>query len=278
MRTKLLTLVTLLLAAVACNFGQVATPEPLPGSISASATPAGQGSIMISATPIQLRVPASLATSASADTIDVVTDQTGAPWDVAPAHLQLTLQGYSVGTTSHVPQLFVYPADQYTAMNAAAAESIKRLKAVLANPSGSYDENSLPRVPFYNAGQVLAAQQRVLHFSGGSGVRFVTQYAQDISPINNGGLFYHFEGLSDNGKYYIVAVLPVNLPFLPPDNNPSPPLPPGGVPFPSSSASGSAFQDYYKQVAEKIEAAPAAQFSPALDALDTLIQSMTIGG
>ncbi len=278
MRTRLLPCVIFLLAAMACNFGQVATPEPLSPSVSASATPAVQAGITISATPIKLMIPPSLATGASADTIDVVTDQTGAPWDVAPAHLQRTLQGYSVGTSSHVPQLFVYPADQYAAMNAAAAESIKRLQAVLANPSGSYDENTLPRVPFYNAGQVLAAQQKVLHFSGGSGVRFITQYAQDISPINNGGLFYDFEGLSKDGKYYIVAVLPVNLPFLPVDNNPSSPLPSSGVPFPPSSASGSAFQEYYQQVAQKIEAAPAAQFDPALDALDALIDSMTIGG
>ncbi len=278
MRTKLLSFAILLLAAMACNFGQVATPEPFSGSVSATATPAAQAGITISATPIRLMIPPGLASGASADTIDVVTDQTGAPWDVAPAHLQLTLQGYTVGTTSHVPQLFVYPADQYAAMNTAAAESIKRLQTVLANPSGSYDENSLPRVPFYNAGQVLAAQQKILHFSGGSGMRFITQYAQDISPINNGGLFYHFEGLSDNGKYYIVAVLPVNLPFLPVDNNPSSTLPSGGVPFPPSSGPGSAFQEYYKQVAQKIEAAPAAQFGPALDALDALIDSMTIGG
>ncbi len=268
----------LFLAALACNFGQVATPELPSGSASASATPALQGAITISATPIQLIIPPGLATGASADTIDVVTDQTGAPWDVAPAHLQLTLQGYSVGTTSHVPQLFVYPTDQYAAMNAAAAESIKRLQTFLANPSGSYDENSLPRVPFYNAGQVLTAQHKVLHFSGGSGVRFITQYAQDISPINNGGLFYHFEGLTKDGKYYIIAVLPVNLPFLPADNNPNSSLPSGGVPFPESSGPGSAFQEYYKQVTQKIEAAPPTQFGPALDALDTLIRSMTIGG
>src|SRR5512142_1464788 len=176
----------LLLVILGCNLGRAPAPTPIASS---AASPAAPG-IPIAATPIRFSIPDALAAGATAETIDVVTDQTGAAWDIAPAHLQLTLQGYAIGSSFHVPQLFVYPAQQYASMNPAAAESLKRLQAVPANSGGSYDQASLPRVPFFNAGQAIAAQQKVIHFSGGSGVRFITQYAQDVSPINNSGLFY----------------------------------------------------------------------------------------
>jgi hypothetical protein len=209
-RSRLLLAADVLLAVMACNF--IRKPGAQPG-------------IPFFAAPIRIVIPAALASGASAETIDLVTDQTGAQWDVAPAHLRLTLQDYALQTTFHVPQLFVYPAQQYADLNPSAAESIKRLQAILANPSTTPTSDSLPRVPFLNAGQVLATQQKVLHFSGGSGVRFITQYAQGVSPINNSGLFYHFEGLSDDGRNYIVAILPVNLPFLAPDDNPGSTVP-----------------------------------------------------
>ncbi len=277
MRSKIIPIIIVLLAATACNLrgGSMAQSSPQPAMFS-TATPSMEGGIPVSATPIRLVIPSGLATGATADTIDVVTEQTGAPWDVAPAHLQLTLQGYSVEVSSHVAQIFVYPAQDYASLNPAAAESLKRLQSVIANPSGAYGNDSLPRIPFYNAGQVLAAQQKPIQFSSGTGIRFVTQYGQDVSPINNGGLFYSFHGLTADGKYYIIAVLPVNLPFLAADNNPNSPISSAGIPFPPAPASGATYQDYYNQVTKKIDATPANQFSPSLDVLDALVESIAV--
>jgi hypothetical protein len=272
MRARLLFPALIAATALACN---VVRPPAAPlGSPTAASVP--ESSLSITATPIRLVIPSGLAIGAMADTIDVVTDNTGAAWDVAPAHLQLSLQGYSVETSALVAQIFVYAAQQYAGMNPAAAESLKRLQTVLANPSAEYNKDTLPRVPFLNAAQVLAAQQKVIHFNGGSGVRFVTQDGQDVSPINNAGLFYHFEGLSDDGKYTIIAILPVNLPFLAPDNNPSSQIPPEGIAFPAPSASPEDYSNYYKQLAERINSAPVSQFSPSLDRLDSLIESITV--
>jgi hypothetical protein len=208
--------------------------------------------------------------------MDIVTEQTGASWEAGPAHLQITLQDYSLGSSFHVPQIFVYPAPDYAAENPAAADSLKRLQMILSNPGGQYTNDQYPHIPFFNAGQVFAAQEKTLSFNGGSGIRFVTQYAQDVSPINNGGVFYHFEGLSSDGKYYMIAILPVNLPFLPADNNPDSPVPSGGIAFPQNNAPGPDFDNYFKQVTGMINTAPSGQFSPPLNALDALIQSISI--
>jgi hypothetical protein len=240
----------------------------------AGGAPAHKG-IPIFASPIKLILPDGLASSATAETIDVATDQTGAPWDVAPAHLQLTLQGYPPNSSFHVPQIFVYPAQQYAAANQNAAESMKRLQDILSKPDAQYANDVLPIVPFFNAGQVFAAQEKVIQFNGGSGLRIATQYAQDVSPINNGGLFYHFEGLSSDGRFYIVAILPISLPYLAVDNNPDSSVPTGGIPFPRNNASGPGFDNYFKGVANLIDGSPADQFNPSLNTLDALIQSIT---
>jgi hypothetical protein len=245
---------------------------------SASTPPAAatniQSGIPFFASPIKLVIPNGLAGSANATNIDTVTDQDGTAWEVAPAHVLITLQGYLITNSFHVPQIFVYPASNYARANASAAMSIKQLQTVLSNPNGSYTPDQLPRVPFFHAGQVFAAQEKTLQFNGGSGVRFVTQYAQDISPVNNGGLFYHFEGLSSNGKYYILAILPTNLPFLPADNNPASSVPSSGFAFPQNN-SGSDVENYLKQVTDKINAARPDEFNPSLTLLDALIQSIS---
>ena len=234
-----------------------------------------QNGIPIFASPLRLTIPNGLASSAIAENIDVVNDQTGSPWDVAPAHLQLTLEGYPSNASFHVPQIFVYPTQQYAAANQSAAESIKRLQAVMSKPDSQDTNDVLPYVPFFNSGQVFAAQEKVIYFNGGSGFRIVTQYAQDVSPINNGGLFYHFEGLTSDGKFYIVAILPTSLPFLAADNNPASPVPTGGIPFPQNNASGSDFENYFNGVTELINNSPADQINPSLNTLDALIQSIS---
>ena len=235
-----------------------------------------QSGIPFFASPVKLEIPNGLASSARADGMDLVTDQTGAAWEVGPAHLQITLQDYSLASSSHVPQIFVYPAPEYAAENPGAAESLKRLQTILSNPGGQYTNDQYPHVPFFNAGQVFAAQEKALSFNGSSGIRFVTQYAQDVSPINNGGLFYLFEGLSSDGKYYMIAILPVNLPFLPADNNQDSPVPSGGITFPQNNAPGLDFDTYFKKVTQLIDTASSGQFSPPLNSLDSLIQSISV--
>lgn len=258
---------------LACSLGGSAPPQA--SSTQLSAPTALQNGIPILASPLRFVIPVGLGTGASAETIDVMTDQTGPPWEIAPAHLQLTLQGYAVQNSIHVPQFFVYPSPEYAAVNQAAAESIKRLQAVLSSPDLQHDNDVLPYIPFFNAGQVFAAQEKVVHFNGGSGLRIVTQYAQDVSPINNSGLFYHFEGLTGDGKYYIVAILPTNLPYLSNDNDPASPIPAGGVPFPPNDAPGSSFENYFKQVTGLMDSSKPDQFDPPLNKLDTLIESIS---
>jgi len=250
--------IPIILACSLANTPTLQTSSTLPAATET------QSGIPYFASPIRLIIPSGLAISASTDTIDVVTDQTGTSLDVAPAHLQIALHSYPLESSFHVPQIFVYPAPDYAAANQKAAESIKRLQGILASPNAQYTNDVLPYIPFMNAGQVFAAQEKILQFNGGSGLRIVTQYSSDVSPINNGGLFYHFEGLTNDGKYYIVAILPTNLSFLPVDNDPNSAVPSDGIAFPKTNAAGSDFENYFKQVTDQINATAPDQFNPSL--------------
>jgi hypothetical protein len=132
---------------------------------------------------------------------------------------------------------------------------------------------TLPTVPFFNAASQISAWIKILPFQNGSGVRSLTQYAQYAAPINNRELFYHFQGLTSDGKYYVIAILPVTAPILPEDEKPEATVPEGGVSIPADVGPS---EVYYFSVTEKLNSLSPDSFTPSLSALDTLIQSIVI--
>ncbi len=200
-----------------------------------------------------------------------------APWDVAPEHIQFTLDGYALADKFHQPRIHVYPAQAYAELQerGTAAQSLERLRAVLAQ-SAMVNIKELPQVPFFNVSQTLAAQVEVIPFQNGRGVRMVTEYAMARAIINNHELFYHFEGLTDDGQYYVVAILPVTAPGLPEDGQPGSPVPPGGLPVPDFDDMNANWMGYYGDARQMLQGLEPGAYTPNLDQLDALIGSLTI--
>lgn len=199
-----------------------------------------------------------------------------APWEVTPGHTQVTLDGYLLQGKFHQPQIFVYPATEYAVLYPAAFESIHRLDNILYGPGAPDLSQPLPTVPFFNAGQVFASNVQAISFQGGSGIRFLTEYAQNSAPVNNNDLFYHFQGLSRNGDYYIIAIFPITAPVLAESSDPGAILPPGGVAFPDINNPDPDMQGYYASVTDLLNATSPDAFTPTINQLDALIQSMQI--
>ena len=80
---------------------------------------------------------------------------------------------------------------------------------ILGAPGAPIAVAQLPTVPFFNAQQAFASNIQILSFQNGRGVRFLTEYAQYPVSANNQDLFYHFQGLTSDGAYYIIAILPI---------------------------------------------------------------------
>jgi hypothetical protein len=253
-----------------CNLPTPATPAPFktPEVIATSTSSGG----VVSQDNVSFTLPLGVATGAQAEKVAAVTDSNNAPsWGLAPEHLEFTLTGYQVQDKFQKPQIFVYPADQMAQANTTAAEQIQKIKNL--QPGSPLTRDAMPVVPFFNAAQQIASHMQVLDFKNGRGVRFLTQYAQYPAPINNNELFYHFQGLTTDGKYYIVAVLPVTSSILAEDEKPESPVPSGGVPLP---AGGGPDQAYYDAVTKALDAMYEDSFNPSIFQLDALIQSLSV--
>ena len=211
MKTRLISRLIIVSASLsvilACDFGTItntnsSTPTTV-STIPAQTTNVSYGNV-------SLVIPDGLATNALTGTVPALTDSgQWSPWDIAPQYTRIVLDHYALCCSSHEAEIRVYPAQAYAeASPTSVSENIQRLQAILQNGASLTAEN-MPSVPFFNAGQVLAAQMQVVSFKDGSGVRLVTQYANGIAPASNAGLFYHFQGLTSNGKYYLIAILPI---------------------------------------------------------------------
>jgi hypothetical protein len=180
-----------------------------------------------------------------------------------PQHLLLTLPGYLI--TEHLlqPQIFVYPLADL-AMNEAAGNTAQSLQVLLQERQAG---QVLPYLPLYNKAQVLHTQVKYLDFKNGQGVRFLTQYDQGPLPVNNHELLYTYQGLSSDGKYYLAAVLPVNLPGLPAGENMT-----GDLPADFTED----FPAYLADTVAMLDQQPPSAYTPDLSLLDAMIQSIEI--
>jgi hypothetical protein len=232
--------------------------------------PNQSGGIPISYENVSFMIPNGVASGVTPEKITAV-DNSGAPWEVAPAHLRFTLTGYQLQGKFFQPQIYVYPAAEYAQVNSGASEQIERIKK--AQAGSLLLKETLPNVPFFNAEHIIAANIKLINFQNGSGVRELTQYDQYPAPINNHELFYHFEGLTSDGKYYLIAVLPITAPILAEDEKPESRVPTGGVSIPTDSGPNDV---YYVAVSQKLNGLPPDSYTPSLNALDALIQSILV--
>jgi hypothetical protein len=272
MKQKTFVLFLITVVITACNLPSPVTPVVATATPMVIPTSTFDTGGVVTLNNVSFTLPLGVAGDAQTEMVAAATDPNStSPWDLAPAYLKFTLTGYQQQDKFLPPQVFVYPADEYAKTNPAAAEQIQRLKNILAGSALSKD--TIPVLPFANASQQIASQIQLIDFKTGRGVRLVTQYAQYAAPINNHELFYHFQGITNEGKYYIVATFPVSSSILAEDEKPESPVPAGGVPFPQSTGPDPA---YYEAVTQALDAMYPDSFNPSLFQLDALIQSITV--
>jgi hypothetical protein len=188
----------------------------------------------------------------------------------------INLEGYPLQWKFHQPQIYIYPAQAYAEMLPGAFEAIHRLDNILYGPSAPISVTQLPAVPFFNAQQIFASNVQQVPFQNGGGVRFVTEYAQYAASANNQDLFYEFQGLTRDGAYYIIAILPINNPALAATSDAGAVLPAGGVPYPDLNAPNADLPGYYSAVTSLLNGQAPEAFAPTIKQLDALIGSLQI--
>jgi hypothetical protein len=131
-------------------------------------------------------------------------------------------------------------------------------------------EPALPFLPWINREQTLCAQPEIVEFAGGRGVRYLSYYSQGPNPVLDREVFYTFQGLSNDGQFYVSAFFPVATGIFPTEPPACPQCSePGYDPFAEWSA-------VLAEQLVQLNAQPADQFTPSLTVLDELIQSIQI--
>ncbi|MBN1451788.1 MAG: hypothetical protein JW963_12295 [Anaerolineales bacterium] len=226
---------------------------------------------------LTLVVPSGVASGANGSDSPRLDNEDAAWWKKTPGHQQVMLGDYYIlQGRFHQPQIYVYPAQAYAEMVPTAFESIHRLNNILSNPGAQIAVEQLPVVPFFNAQPVFAANIKTFSFQNGAGVRFLTQYAQSPAPVNNHELFYHFQGLTSDGAYYILAIFPITVPGLAETPAEAAILPLAGIVYPDMTAPNADMQPYYTAATNQLNGTSPDAFSPSLNQLDLLIESLKI--
>ncbi len=249
----------------------------------------------------------SLATEVKSRTIPASTD--GKPSDVAPEHSSFTLVGYPLfkGSSRGDPEIKVFSIAKFReAMSIASVEGnkgvdppnppdwatyfdeeVRVLKALLAaKPTvhlGRFIAKArrakgcsaaMPFLPMWEACMAFVGHVRYVNFKGGQGVFFLTQWERETTQISNEAMEYAFQGITDDGRYWIYAEFSVAAPFLPK----------GGEPelvtwneknylLPHNSKK---YQDYLQPIVAKLEALPDDRYQPNLKLLEQMIGSLEV--
>jgi uncharacterized protein YceK len=206
----------------------------------------------------------SIANDMQNEIIPAVSPDSNSPyWEILPQHQVFSLEGYEISEHLMKAQIFLYPVAELDLYNAGASKAAADLKKLLEDKEvGEY----LPFLPLFNAAQVMHAKVEFIDFGNGKGVRYLTQFDQAPIPINNYELIYTYQGLSEDGKYYVAAIFPVTHPELPESNDVA-----GDQEF--------IVDNFIADMAEsvvKLENLSDSSFSPDLTKLDALIQSIEI--
>jgi hypothetical protein len=234
-----------------------------------------------------------LADEIKAETIPAyaLQDETDTGQGVAPEHITFNFTGTYASqheSSFFSPKISVYPiADYKKALSKSKSyiqqfeDEIERLRMILSERPDIM-KGKIPFLPFeVGASQRFHAGIKYINFQNGQGVFFLTQY--DIEPVlvNNEGLTYTFQGITDDNAYYVSATFPVTAPFLPESDEDE--SSEGYTLILPSSFHGHEYKifeknykAYLNEVIKKLEHLPSDSFQPNLTILEDLVRSLNI--
>lgn len=199
-----------------------------PRACSPSVEPTSDRNRIASYNGVSFSYPVSLASEVESEIkpASILVSESDKPEGVVPAHTAFTFKGSygSLHKSSFFrPEISVYNIQQYKqalAVSTAYVQSlegdVQSLKAILDERPTSL-EREVPFLPFgTDATQSFVSRMRYIDFKNGQGLVYLTQFNIEPSLVNNQGLTYVFQGLTDDGLYYVSARFPVTLSFLPP--------------------------------------------------------------
>jgi hypothetical protein len=184
-----------------------------------------------------------------------------------PEHILVHFNNYVDPMYYHDARILIYPVDRLIELEESAYWHVSTLQSLVT--SRPPEPTDFPFLPIWNAGAMFRSNISYLDFQNGSGIRYLTQYGQALYPVNNTAIFYTFQGITADGRWYISAILPVDHPSL----------------LATGDEVGNDWAPYYEETAwdayineevSMLNSQDPNSFSPSLQALDAMIETLLI--
>jgi hypothetical protein len=220
---------------------------------------------------VSLATDVGLAKSAQGETLPAVPVQEGpALGGGTPAAIRILFDGAKSPDffDPHLPQVLVYKTDDWVKLDPSTAESVQALQAMLQDKPKTFDKG-IPVLPIIPAAQVFQVKPQYYDFQNGTGIGFITHYAQDVSPVTADQPFYTFQGLTKDGKYYVAVFYPVTTTLLPTD--------------PEAAMGGKSYDDWAKEyeayldkLVQEMNGLNDAAYAPDLVLIQDMVKSIRV--
>jgi hypothetical protein len=267
MKSRLLALcgLTLLFASLALT------------GIGATASPVGTTK-QVSYEGISFAYDSSLVTSVVARTVPELSSAPNVPdWTTHPEYVKFEFKDFA--RPGFDPAIFVFPVlSKYVELDPSDPHAtdpwlngVNALRDILAQkpiwPQAQWLPGSAlysaPFLPPINAATTFIGTQKYMSFESGSAIRSLVQITQQPNPIPEDEVFYSFQGLTSDGKYYVSGRFPAFLT--------------GAHPTPIGSTDPNWVNEYNQGLVQQIDRSGNSEFVPNLDKLDQMMASVHIG-
>lgn len=254
------------------------TPAPNQTQAAPLITPlAGQSTPMLTVTDVSgeradyegvnFIVPSQVANNAYGEILPA--DTTGSPnepFSIYPETTAFYFENYQVPISYTDQILMIFPVAEYESIDSGVGAKITALRRLLDNRSTT-GAAALPLIPGYDGEQLFFSNVKFINFKNGRGVRYITMYGDEVSPVNNETLMYIYQGITNDGAYLVSVILPVNNPVLPDSYE---------IPDGDYDAFEENYDTYISDITRKLNAEADARFLPGLQWLDGMVQSLSV--
>jgi hypothetical protein len=208
-------------------------------------------------------------------------DETHKPDYVHPSYLSFKFineEGKQKSEKDYVSEISVYPIEEYSQMYSISEQNrsyfdkeVNSLKKLLSKRLAHLKGHN----SFLGAtdGQFgFKSHSKYISFKNGKGVGFVTQEQIEVTIINNEELVWTFEGVTNDGKYYVRAIFPIRASFLPEKAT-------GefeGYSLSDYSRLSKRNEQYLSLIRKRLDSLPSNQYQPSLENLTNIISSLEV--
>jgi hypothetical protein len=198
-----------------------------------------------------------------------------------PRHIVVGFDGEDPLATDYTQRrvMYLFPTEAYINLYQASgspvvADQVARLEALIAGAADRQipPQGFMPLLPPLRSLIDRWVQFSDLDFEQGKGVRYVSDspLRQSIGVWTNSTMGYYYQGLTDDGRFYISLQWPVSTELLPDTADDAP-----AELLEEAGSSRESNDRYVQQLKTELNALGSADWSPDLTDLDALIASLS---